>query len=107
MGTIIGRQYTPEDENGKRDVIHLETQIDAVQDPVEGKPLREILNDIKDTLVPVGENGNKPGLITPEQIEKYDKLITNTIVLDEIMPHFSEGGYWFNIYDSEMTTIDS
>lgn len=106
MGTIIGRQHTPQDNNGNRDVIHPETQIDAVLDPVTGVPLRQQLKNITDLLVPVDVNSGKPGLVTPELIVSISQAAENTIVVDSIKPTFSKGGYWFNIYDPKMTTVD-
>ena len=106
MGTIIGRQYTPQDENGNRDVIHPETQIDAVLDPISGKPLRDQLNNITDQLVPVNVDSDKPGFITPEMVKQFNDMSNNIIVVDSVKPTFADGGFWFNVYDSTMTTTD-
>lgn len=106
MGTIIGRQYTPQDEQGNRDVIHPETQIDAVLDPITGKPLRAQLESISDKLVPVNPETGEPGFITPEMVEKYNHMAENSIVVDSVKPTFANGGYWFNVYDPTMTSTD-
>ena len=107
MGTIIRRHYTPKDENGNRDVIHPETQIDAVLDPVTGVPLREQLKNITDQLVPVNPDSDKPGFITPDLVNQLTQAAENVIVVDSVKPTFANGGYWFNVYDPSMTTIDS
>jgi hypothetical protein len=107
MGTIIGRQYSPEDNNGKRDVIHPETQIDAVLDPVTGIPLRDQLEAITDTLQPVNVNGTDAGLITPEMARLIQSAASNNIVVDTVKPSFTNGGYWYNVYDNSMTTTDA
>ena len=106
MGTIIGRQYTPQDESGKRDVIHPETQIDAVLDPVTGKPLRVQLENITKQLVPVNTETNTPGFITPDMVKQFSDMAENVIVVDSIKPTFANGGFWFNIYDPKMTDVD-
>ncbi len=107
MGTIIGRHYTPQDENGNRDIIHVETQIDAVLDPVTGIPLRKQLEGIKEQLVPVDVEANKPGFITPELVKKLSDMASSTFVLDSVKPTFASGGYWLNIYDPSMSTTDT
>lgn len=107
MGTIIGRHYTPHDSAGNRDVIHPETQIDAVLDPVTGVPLRKQLEKITDQLVPVDVEAGKPGFITPELVTKLGDMASSSIVLDSVKPTFANGGYWFNIYDPSMSTVDT
>lgn len=106
MGTIIGRQYTPQDSSGNRDVIHPETQIDAVLDPISGVPLRDQLSDITDQLTVVDPSTNKPGFITPDMKKQYDKMAQNTIITDSVKPSLSSGGYWFNIYDPTTSEVD-
>jgi hypothetical protein len=107
MGTIIGRQYTPQDSNGNRDTIHPETQIDAVLDPISGVPLRDQLSDITEQLVALNEETNTPGFMTPDMKKQYDKMAQNTIVTDSVKPTLSAGGYWFNIYDPSTSEVDS
>lgn len=106
MATIIGRHYTPQNEQGNRDVIHPETQIDAVLDPITGTPLRDQLGDITKQLAPVNVEAGIPGFITPEMVNNYNKMAENVIVVDTVKPTFANGGYWFNIYNPAMTTID-
>lgn len=106
MGTVISRMYSPESSDKTRDVLHPETQIDAVLDPVTGIPLREQLNNINDTLQPVNVNGDKPGLITPDMAKQFAQSAANLIVLDSIQPSFASGGYWFNIYDPTLSETD-
>jgi len=106
MGTIIGRQYSPQDEYGNRDVIHPETQIDAVLDPITGIPLRDQLKQINGKLVPVNLETGTAGFITPEMVNKYELMAENVIVTDSVKPSFANGGYWFNIYNPNSTTVD-
>ena len=106
MGTLIGKHWTPQDSDGNRHVIHPETQIDAVLDPVTGKPLRVQLEDIVEQLIPVDLEKRKPGFITPEMVEKFTVLAENVIVVDTVKPSFADGGFWMNIYDPTMTEID-
>ena len=106
MGTLIGKYWTPEDKDGNRDVIHPETQIDAVLDPVTGKPLRVQLEDIVEQLIPVDVENGKPGFITPEMVNQFTALAENVIVVDNVQPSFANGGFWMNIYDPTMTEID-
>ena len=106
MGTIIGRQYTPQDESGKRDVIHPETQIDAVLDPITGKPLRVQLDNISKQLVPVNTETGTAGFMTADMAKQLSHVADNVIVVDSIKPTFANGGFWFNIYDASMTKVD-
>ena len=106
MGTIIGRQYTPENSNGSRDLIHPETQVDAVLDPITGIPLRDQLGKITDQLKEVDLVKNEPGFISPEMVREFQSMASSTIVTSSVKPTFSEGGYWYNIYDPSMSTTD-
>lgn len=107
MGTIIGQMHTPEDSGGKRDVLHPETQIDAVLDPVSGVPLRDQLDNITDQLHVVDTEKGTPGFVTPEMITELQQQAENAIVVDSVKPTFASGGYWFNIYDTKMSENDT
>lgn len=106
MGTIIGRHYTPYDKNNNRDIIHPETQIDAVLDPVTGVPLREVLDDIDKTLVPVDASLNRDGLMTADLVKKYDNMLANGIVVSNVKPSSGSTTIWENVYDPSTTIVE-
>lgn len=106
MGTIIGRHYTPYDKNNNRDTIHPETQVDAVLDPVTGIPLRETLERIDATLVPVDASLNRDGLMTAALVEKYDNMLSNGIVVSNVKPSSSSTTIWENVYDPSTTIVE-
>ena len=98
MGTIITRFESPVNETtGLRDVMHPETEIDAVLDPVTGISLPDRLKNIENKLVPATEE--KEGFMTPKLLQQINRVITNEVVTSKIRPTFSDGGYWFEIYD--------
>ena len=107
MATVIGQLHTPYDANNQRDVIHPETQIDAVLDPVTGVPLREQLEDLDDRTQPADAATNKPGLITPEMIVKWDNMLAAGMVVSHIKPASGSMTLWANVYDERTTLVEN
>lgn len=107
MGTIIGRLHTPVTEDQTRDIIHLETEIDAVIDPISGASLREQITDLQKKTKPADIDKGTPGLFTPEIYIKMTENTENLFVLSTAQPTFASSGYWCNIYDTNMTTVDT
>jgi len=98
MGTIIGRYHTPVNETtGTRDVIHPETEIDAILDPVTGVNLPDRLRNIEAQLIPV--TSERQGFITPTMLAQFNRIITNEIIVSSVKPTFADGGFWLKEYE--------
>ncbi len=106
MATVISQLQTPYDVNGQRDIMHPETQIDAVLDPVTGKPLREQLDELKESTEPADAALGKPGLLTPEMIEKWDNMLAAGIVVSHVKPASGSFTMWANVYDESTTVVE-
>lgn len=107
MATVISQLHTPYDINNQRDVMHPETQIDAVLDPVTGKPLREHLAELSKATEPADAALNKMGLLTPEMINKWDNMLSSGMVVSHIKPASGSLTIWANIYDESTTVVES
>lgn len=105
MGTIIARLHTPEDDAGERDVMHPETSIDAVLDPVSGVALPDRLAIIEDQLV-VADNNNlgNDGFITAEEKQLLHTLGGQQIELSADKPNRTNGCLWIH-FDPSKTEI--
>lgn len=97
MGTIIGRLHTPEDSNGERDVLHPETSVDAVLDPITGIPLPDRLATIENQLQVVDVENNKNGFMTPSDKKLLTSLGSGEIVISESKPDKTDGCLWVHI----------
>lgn len=107
MATIIAQLHTPYDTNNQRDLMHPETQIDAVLDPVTGEPLREQLNDLFDKTLPADASLNRAGLLTPENIKKWDNMLASGMVVSHVKPSSGSLTLWANVYDESTTFIEN
>lgn len=102
MGTVISRLHTPEDENGERDVMHPETSIDAVVDPISGIHLPDRLSTIENQLVPASIEHHTNGLFTPDEKQLLQTLASSEIIISEKKPDRTNGCLWIHI-DSTKT----
>lgn len=107
MATIIGQMHTPYDSNNQRDVIHPETQVDAVLDPVSGVPLREHLDNLDELTKPMDPVTEKPGLLTPEMAEKWDNMLAAGMVVSSVKPASGTMTLWANVYDKGTTFVEN
>lgn len=107
MATVIGQLHTPYDTNNQRDVIHPETQVDAVLDPVAGVPLRERLDGLDDLTKPVDVALGTPGIVTPEMVEKWDNMLAAGIVVGHIKPAAGTATLWRNVYNEGTTFVEN
>lgn len=106
MGTVIAKMHTPHDKNNQRDVMHPETQIDAVLDPVTGVPLREQLDNLSELTKPVDVSTGKSGIVTPDMVEKWDNMLASGIVVSHTKPASGSLTMWANVYDESTTIVD-
>lgn len=97
MGTIIARLHTPEDDAGERDVMHPETSIDAVVDPISGINLPDRLAGIENQLVPASIEQHTNGLFTPDEKELLQTLGSNEIIISETKPDRTNGCLWVHV----------
>lgn len=104
MGSIIGRLHTPEDVNGERDVLHPETSIDAVVDPVTGINLPDRLATTENQLQVVDVKNNKNGFITPESMKLLTRLGGNELIISEEKPDRTDGCFWVHVDASKTET---
>ena len=70
---INGRLHTPEDENGERQVIMLETDVDHVKDLDSDKTLRELLSE-------------QSGLMSAGDKTKLETLYNEKVIVSESDP---------------------
>lgn len=106
MATVITQLQTPYDKDNQRDIMHPETQIDAVLDPVTGIPLREQIDELQELTKPADASLGKPGLITPEMIEKWDNMIANGVIISHVKPATGSLCIWCNVYDESTTVVE-
>lgn len=97
LGTIIARLHTPEDAAGERDVMHPETSIDAVLDPVTGISLPDRLANIETQLIPANVDENKNGFITPAEKQLLQTLGNGQIIIKDTKPDISTGCLWVHV----------
>ena len=89
--TIVGRMYTPEESaTGERDIVHPETETDAVINVSTGKKLSEWMEDIDDKTRDATIQNS--GLLTAEDKQKYDDILNEKTYIQETQPVMSGCG---------------
>lgn len=79
---INGRLHTPEDENGERQVIMLETDVDHVKDLDSDKTLRELLSEQTYT----NATPTQSGLMSAGDKTKLETLYNEKVIVSESDP---------------------
>ena len=101
MGTVIARLHTPEDDAGERDVMHPETSIDAVVDPITGINLPTRLTSIENQLVPASIEQHTNGLFTPDEKQLLQTLASTEVIISESKPDRTNGCLWVHVDSSK------
>lgn len=99
--TIIGRLYTPEETaTGERDIIHVETETDAVIDVNTGGKLSEWMGTINDKTR--NATSLNDGLLTATDKVKYDSMLSEKTYVQTSQPTTTDTGCtWIHILRSE------
>lgn len=79
---INGRLYTPEDENGQRQVVMLETDLEHVRDLDTGKTLKDMMSEQSYSNASQTESG----LMSAGDKTKLDTLYNEKTIISENDP---------------------
>lgn len=99
MATVISKFYTPENNSGNRDIIHPETEMDAVVDPANNKTLPTVINEIKSMLVLADTALNRNGFLSATDKKQYDEMLQSKVYVSEGKPDQKTGCIWMHVLD--------